>query len=312
MSNVVFPALPGLTWDVMKAPRWNTRVQQSVGGKEIRAQYFSEPRWRWTLKYDVLRQASAFQELQQLVGFFNARQGKFDSFLYTDPTDNAVTNQAFGTGDGAKTAFQLVRDYGASGFTGRENVYDLNGAATIVEGGATKTANRDYLISATGLVTFYLAPPAAAPSGAGSGTGGTLAAGTYYAKVSALNAAGESIGSAESVGVVLAGTTSSIVWTWGAVTGATGYRLTVGTSPGGENTSITLGAVTTYTQTAALAGGAAPLTTPTATRAPAASTALTWTGAYYWRVRFDQDLAEFNNFLTLLWELRSLVLVSVK
>lgn len=202
MSNAVFPTLPGLTWDVTKTPRWNARVQQSVGGKEIRTQYFAEPLWRWTLKYDVLRQAAAFLELQKLVGFFNARQGKFDSFLYSDPADNAVTDQNFGTGTGSATQFQLVRDFGAGGFVGRENVLDLNGAATIKVNGVTKTLTTDYTISATGLVTFVVAPAAAA--------------------------------------------------------------------------------------------------------------ALTWTGSYYWRVRFDQDTAEFNNFLTQLWELRALTLVSVK
>lgn len=307
MSNAVFPTLPGLTWNVIKAPRWSTRVQRSVGGKEMRAAYWSAPIYTWTLTFELLRQASAFAEFQTLIGFFNARQGKFDSFLFTDPADNSVAGQNFGTGDGVKTQFQLVRTYGGN----NENVYDLNGVATIIEGGVTKTSLIDYVLSATGLVSFMLAPPAAAPSGAGSGTGGTLAAATYYGKVSALNAAGESIGSAESVGVVTTGTTSSIVWSWSAVTGATSYSLYVGTAPGAENTKVALGNVLTYTQTAALAAGS-PLATPTAARAPANGAALTWSGSFYWRVRFDLDQADFNNFLSQLWELKKIVLVSVK
>lgn len=39
--------------------------------------------------------------------------------------------------------------------------------------------------------------------------------------------------------------------------------------------------------------------------APVASGALvSWTGGYYYRVRFNQDTAEFNNFLQNLWELK--------
>lgn len=200
MSQAIFPALPGLTWSVLKRPQFNTSIQKSVSGKETRYAYRPSPIWRWTLSYDVLRAAPALAELQTLVGFFNARQGSFDSFLFSDPTDNAVTAQNFGTGNGATTQFQLVRDYGAGGFTGRENVYDLNGAAQIFVNGALKTVTTDYTISATGLVTFVAAPAAAA--------------------------------------------------------------------------------------------------------------ALTWTGSFYWRVRFDSDAQEFENFLYQLWAVKSLAFVS--
>jgi hypothetical protein len=50
----------------------------------------------------------------------------------------------------------------------------------------------------------------------------------------------------------------------------------------------------------------------TFTVAPAAGAALTWSGSYYWRVRFDLDQTEFNNFLNQLWEAKKVTLVSVK
>lgn len=46
----------------------------------------------------------------------------------------------------------------------------------------------------------------------------------------------------------------------------------------------------------------------TFTPAPAAATVLTWTGNYYWRVRFDQDEAEFSENLSQFFELKKLVL----
>jgi hypothetical protein len=108
MSNTIFPNLPGITWNVLKSPRWSTKVLQSVGGKEMRAQFFTTPLYTWQLTYELLR-ANALLELQSLIGFFNARQGKFDSFLFSDPSDNNVTAHGFGVGDGATTAFQLQR-----------------------------------------------------------------------------------------------------------------------------------------------------------------------------------------------------------
>jgi uncharacterized protein (TIGR02217 family) len=197
MSNAVFPTLPGLTWNVRKEPTWKTKIQESVSGKELRAAWMSYPNWRFSLSYEVLR-ANALAELQSLVGFFNARAGAFDSFLYHDPDDNSVTNYQFGTGDGSTKDFQLVRSYG--GFV--EPVQNLNGSPSIYKAGVLQAPVSDYNLGATGIVSFVTAP----------------------------------------------------------------------------------------------ANGAA----------------LTWTGNFYYRVRFAQDRAEFNQFLYQLWELKKLEFISVK
>lgn len=108
--------------------------------------------------------------------------------------------------------------------------------------------------------TTMAAPTQAAASTAT--TGGTLAAGTYRAVVTAVNARGETIASNE-ISRVTTGATSTITWTWGAVTGATAYKVYV-TALGGAANSETFAATvtaptTTYTQTApVVAGGAVP------------------------------------------------------
>jgi hypothetical protein len=53
-------------------------------------------------------------------------------------------------------------------------------------------------------------------------------------------------------------------------------------------------------------------TTVTLSSALAATATLQWSGGYYYRVRFKEDVAEFNQFMSKLWELKSLELVSVK
>lgn len=207
MSQAVFPVLPGLKWDIKKTPTWNTSVQQSVGGKELRASFFQQPIWHWVLAFEFLRTytppgGSAYTEFQTLAGFFNARQGSYDSFLYTDPYDSVIPDvtpyMAFGTGNGSRTAFQLTRSLGGVA----ENVYDLNGTPKIYVDNVLKATPGDYTISASGLVTF-VSPPA--------------------------------------------------------------------------NTKV-----------------------------------VAWSGAYYWRVRFAQDAAEFNQFAATFWDLQQLEFVSVK
>ena len=155
MSNAIYPALPGLTFGVQRsvlAPP--VQVRTTPSRREFRARDATLPLYQYTLIYEFLRSSAAWAELQTLVGFFNARGGSFDSFLFTDPDDASVTGQLFGTGDGTTLAWQLVRSYG--GFA--EAVNDLNGAPAIYKAGVLQSSG--VTVSATGLVTFSAAPTA--------------------------------------------------------------------------------------------------------------------------------------------------------
>jgi uncharacterized protein (TIGR02217 family) len=152
MSNSILPSFPGLTWNVMRTPIFNTAVKSSVSMREFRASLTAYPVWQYKLTYEVLRARSALPEMQQLAGFFLQRSGSFDTWLYTDPDDNTVALQGFGVGDGTTTQFQLVRSFG--GFT--EPIYDINGTPSIYKAGVLQGSG--YSINATGLVTFTVAP----------------------------------------------------------------------------------------------------------------------------------------------------------
>lgn len=90
--------------------------------------------------------------------------------------------------------------------------------------------------------------PSPAPTGTPTTGTGAMVAGTYYAEITATNADGESLPSPQSAGVVLA-STGEIAWTWTAVTGATGYKIYVGTTVGSETSWFT-SSTNSYTQTA--------------------------------------------------------------
>lgn len=150
MSEAVLPTLPGLEWNVKKSPMFRTKIQSAVSGKELRSSFMAYPLWKFRLSYSVLRSAAEFAELQTLLGFFLQRRGSFDTFLYTDPDDNSVTDHSFGTGNGTTAGFQLLRTLG--GFA--EPVQNLNGTPTIKVAGITKTVVNHYNIGSTGIVTF--------------------------------------------------------------------------------------------------------------------------------------------------------------
>ena len=161
MSQGIFPALPGLSWPVTKTPMFSTKIQRAVSGREYRAAFYQYPLYTFSISYEVLRDRAAFLEQQELLGFFLARQGSFDDFLYTDPNDNAVTAQNFGTGTGSATVFPLVRTFGAGGFTENDLVQNVNAITGIYDNGVAVVQGAgagNYTIDSLGNVTFGTAP----------------------------------------------------------------------------------------------------------------------------------------------------------
>ena len=128
-------------------------------------------------------------------------------------------------------------------------------------------------ISASSLYTITvpgLNPPVMGATSTAT-TGGTLAAGTYFYKVTTLTAAGESTPSTE-VSQATTGSTSTVTINWTAVTNATGYKIYRGTATGAENkliTTIGSGSTVTFIDTG---GAGTTATLPSTNTALPAST----------------------------------------
>jgi uncharacterized protein (TIGR02217 family) len=153
MSNNFFPALPGIAWDNVRTPVWQTRRQQSVSGKVTTMADWASPLYKWQLTFDFLRSNPTYGEMQTLMAFYNQLQGGYDTFLYIDPDDNAVTNEQINTGDGATTTFRLIRAFG--GYV--DPVWSANMGVVRVGG----TARSDVSISADLSSIIFATPPAA-------------------------------------------------------------------------------------------------------------------------------------------------------
>ena len=163
--TAIFPTLPGLGWSVSKTPRFATRIQRAVSGRELRALDQPNPLWTWTLTYALLRDKNdtraasgpgvGYDELRTLMGFFLQQQGAFQPFLFDDPTDGRATAQPLGTGDGSATVYQLVRSM--NGFA--EPITAPNVVSAIYFNGIVQSPSGYSVDPATGLVAFA-SPPA--------------------------------------------------------------------------------------------------------------------------------------------------------
>jgi uncharacterized protein (TIGR02217 family) len=160
MSNAVFPMLRGFTYPVIKKPTFSTITQESVSGIKRRIANWLYPRWQYEIPVEFLLDGQdGVEDLQTLVGFFLARQGSFDSFLFDDPDDDFISGQELGVGDGQTTAFQMERAYG--GFA--EPIYNIkSNPAPVVYLNGVAQASSGYTLGMTdsGLLTFAAAPAA--------------------------------------------------------------------------------------------------------------------------------------------------------
>jgi uncharacterized protein (TIGR02217 family) len=155
-----FPSLAGQGWSVHKRPVFATLVAGHVSGREVRDALWQYPLWEFELAFDGLASdATSYpglgaQSLQSLMGLFLQAQGQFGTFLYTDPTDNSVSNQTIGTGDGATTVFALVRTLG--GFT--EPVGWVSAIANIKLNGVSQPSG--WSLTTPNTLSFTTAPGA--------------------------------------------------------------------------------------------------------------------------------------------------------
>lgn len=157
MSQLVFPALPGLALACKRTPTWATLVQTGSSQKEQRAALnTSMPRYKYEWPLNFARQLGFGQgvttdELVAIQTLFNSVRGQWDSFLFSDPASNAAAATSFGTAVSGTLAYQLLD---LEGFP----IYDLNGTPSVYVAGALTTPAS----VVNGLVTFSAQPAAGA------------------------------------------------------------------------------------------------------------------------------------------------------
>lgn len=153
MSNAIFPTYPGLDMEVVKEIEFNTIIQASKTGKELRVAQRAYPMYRLGLKFNFLRDTTTYPELRSLGGFYMSRTGPADSFLITDTDDASVTDQLLGTGNGTQVDFQALRTFG----TFVEPVFNINAITNVKVNGSITAA---YTLQPNGVIRMNVAPTA--------------------------------------------------------------------------------------------------------------------------------------------------------
>lgn len=161
MAASDWPVLAGQSFLVRKAPRFKTNVKESVSGRELRRPLWSYPKWRFGVRYEVIRDRPAtLPELNLLFAFFCTQKGQGASFYFKDPNDYQVaTTQNIGTGNGTNKVFQLTRTISATvgGVTKTftEPVLAVNGSPVVRVNG---TIVSNYVLNSYGVIVFNTAP----------------------------------------------------------------------------------------------------------------------------------------------------------
>lgn len=119
----IYPTLPGLGYSVLWEPQFsNMPTAKSASGAELDLAIAANPLHMFTLTYNFLRDRFGNTEFKTLMGFFLALNGNVGRFLFKNPDDYQVQQQAIGTTDGSTHVWQLVRTYGDGNNSGTEPV----------------------------------------------------------------------------------------------------------------------------------------------------------------------------------------------
>ena len=154
-------------------PGRRTDVVTLASGREHRNSRWAHSRRR----YDAGLGVRTLDALHAVIAFFEERRGRLYGFRFHDRVDGkscapsgtpGATDQRIGTGDGATTAFQLVKAYGA-GYApyARPIVKPDGGTVRVAVNGVEQPSGRFICDAATGLVTLAVAPPPGAVVTAG-------------------------------------------------------------------------------------------------------------------------------------------------
>ena len=140
-------------------PERRTDIVVLGSGREERNARWADSKRRYNAGFGVKSLAA----LHEVIAFFEERRGRLHGFRWKDrvdfasvPPGSTVTplDQVIGTGDGAKTVFQLVKIYGgALAPWTRAIAKPVEGTVRIAVGGA-EAATGWSVDTATGLVTF--------------------------------------------------------------------------------------------------------------------------------------------------------------
>jgi len=158
---VLFPV--DISYGSAGGPQFSTDVVETISGFEQRNVNWSQARLRYNVAYGVRSAA----QLETLLAFFRARQGKAYGFRFRDWTDYqscpaaaspAPLDQNLGSGDGTNKMFALRKAYTSGATTVYRSITKpVAGSIRVALNGVEQLSSWT-IDTETGLVTFTAAP----------------------------------------------------------------------------------------------------------------------------------------------------------
>ena len=163
--EVRFPV--DLSFGAVGGPERRTEIVALANGHEERNTPWAGSRRRWDAGYGM----RSLDDLHVLVAFFEARSGQLHGFRWKDWSDfrscvpSAVPgplDQEIGIGDGARSAFDLVKAYAdLGGHYARPVRKPVPGSVRVAADGVELTEDVDWTCeTGTGTIHLNVAPPA--------------------------------------------------------------------------------------------------------------------------------------------------------
>jgi uncharacterized protein (TIGR02217 family) len=157
--DVVFP-LP-ISFGATGGPERRIEVAELTSGREQRNARQAHSKRR----YDAGTGVRSINDLREVTSFFEARRGKLTAFRFRDPFDNAsrddglavtAADQMLGAGDGTRSRFKLVKNYGSGADAyARPIRKPVSGSLRVAVAGVEKTLSTHFSIDdATGEIVF--------------------------------------------------------------------------------------------------------------------------------------------------------------
>lgn len=285
LATEVFPTLRGLGWSVHKKPMFATKISEHVSGREVRASFMQYPKWDFELTFEFLKDENLDDDLREIMGFYLNQLGRFNAWLYKDPTDYHAVNEQFGIGDGVTLEYLALRSLG--GFREPVGQFNFDNLLTFLASGVNvmnNTADVGANEYATGYGPVKLTSSGALPTG-------LLSTKNYWL----INAGGGLVKFALTKANALAGTAVDI-------------------SAIGSGTNTISNGVAVYDNGALVDPSDYTLVAPNRILfdvAPDDTHVLTADFDYYFQCRFSEDQQDYENFMYQLWTLQECTFRSI-
>ncbi len=173
MAFIETPRFPvDIAFGSSGGPLFDTSVIILSSGFEQRNANWSEPLRRWDVSHGINTEA----DMNTLLLFFNAMSGRTHGFRFKDFTDfKSVSPEAtvgfndmiLGTGDGAKTVYQIIKNYITGSQTQIKTIKKTVTGTVRVALDAVEQFSGFTLDNNLGTITFSVAPAGGVVVGAG-------------------------------------------------------------------------------------------------------------------------------------------------